>query len=287
MQKIIYVCGMGHNGSTVFDLILDKAPNLRSVGQLNNLLVPDDPRDDRDKVRSQFWTKILDSMTADEIGDMIRANSGVAKEKSLWSHVFRHRARRRYASANERVIDLIFSNIPETTIIDSSKNVARCLGLLELSNCEVYVIHLIRDVRGFVNSHNMRRREQRRRPEYLLPTLFWFVKNLAASLFVRPRARNFVAIKYEDLLADPVGVIDRLVQFIGEDLNDSRRAVLGESPLDSSRALGFSGNRILHARRQFYFDSGKARRDGVYRSRLYWMSCGWISKPWGYRFAEH
>lgn len=286
MRKLVYICGVAHNGSTVFDLILDRSENLRSVGQLNNLLVPEDPRDgEQADERTRFWTELLNSMTPEQLGELTRVNTAVLKEKALLSHIVRRDARARYAAANREALDRVFERIPETAIIDSSKNVARCIGLLELQDIDVYVIHLIRDVRGFVNSHNLRRRESGKRDQFITPTLIWFAKNVAASWFVRRRAERYAVVRYEDLHGRPDFVIDRLETFLGENLEKSRMAVHGKTALDSSATLGFSGNRILHGRREFFFDPAKSKRTGAYHSRLYWNMLGWLARLWGYRFG--
>ena len=286
MAKLIYICGMGHNGSTVIDLVLDRSKAICSVGQLNNLLAPQDPTNDPDTVRANFWSAVLATLSAEDRARLISVNKSVLKEKALLRHLLSRKQREAYAAINQKVIDAVFSSIDTECIVDSSKNVARIIGLMPLRGHDLLVIHLIRDVRGFVNSHNMRRTEMQLRKQYFLPTVVWFAKNLMTSAFVKPMAKNFITLKYEDILTDPEAEFSRLEKFIGEDLYMSHKAVLGEIPVDSAKSLGFSGNRILHSRTSFNFDRNRSKRNGAYSSRLYWLVFGWVSIFWGYSFAD-
>lgn len=285
MAKIVYICGMGHNGSTVLDLILDRSEGLLSVGQLNNLLAPQDPREDPDTRRAEFWRAVLSRLDTGEQAELIARNRGVLKEKAFFQHWLLPSQRRAYAAINQKVIDAVVDESRSRCIVDSSKNISRAIGLLPLRGHRLLVVHLIRDVRGFVNSHNLRRRESGSRQQYFIPTMMWFVKNVLASVVLRTLAQEFITLKYEDMLADPEGAFAALEEFIGENLDPSKRAILGSEPVDSSRSLGFSGNRILHSREKIFFDRNRSSRHGVYQSRLYWIACGWISRFWGYRYS--
>ncbi len=284
--KIVYICGLGHNGSTSLDLLLDLSPNITGTSQLNDLLAPHDPNETPIETRTprdKFWLEILEQLDTKEQQDLQYQNSIIRREKKLFSFFFRKSARVKYAQANEALIDVLASKLGNQTIVDSSKNITRCLGLLE-TKYDVRVIHLTRDVRGFVASHNKRRIENQLRPEYIKPTLLWYAKNTAASLMVKLKAKKYLRVRYEDYMFQPEQFLASVEKLIDVPLDDCRGGLLGKEKLRPSASLGFSGNRVLHNRKDFLLDRSRVSVKGLYLSRWYWLIAGWPAKCWGYSF---
>ncbi len=286
--KLIYICGMGHNGSTSLDLLLDLAPGITGTSQLNDLLVTYDPRTQTNPQdsRVRFWDSVIADLTEQQKESLESENRGVLKEKQLLRFAFSKNNRRRYAIANEHLVDALVEKTGEAILVDSSKNVSRCIGLTE-SKYDLRVVHLTRDVRGYVESHNKRRAENGMSRNYLKPTLIWFAKNAATSLFVRRRAKNYLRIKYEDMMLNPDTFLRTLEEFIGEPLADCQNALKGLEPLRPAESLGFMGNRVLQNRKDVYLDPERIRSDGLFKSRGYWILLGWLSKFWQYRFKQN
>ena len=287
--KFVYICGLGHNGSTSLDLLLDLSPRFTGTSQLNDLLVPYDPRTlelAKQQDRDRFWIEVLNRMSDDQKRDLEFQNSSIGREKALLPLFFFSKRRKSYALANEVLIDLLSEKVgPDQVIVDSSKNVARCIGL-SASKYDVRVIHLIRDVRGFVGSHNKRRIESGLKPDYLKPTLLWFAKNIAASVMARFRSKKIVRVSYEDYMFAPDQFLKTLSDFLDEPLDDCRPGLMGDEALKPDMSLGFSGNRVLHNRKQFCLDRNRVRADGIYKSSVYWILLGWPAMIWGYRFRR-
>ena len=274
---------MGHNGSTSLDLLLDLSPNITGTSQLNDLLVLYDPEHPRKPIKDldRFWKELLAQLSLEETDALSRENKSILKERQLLPMAFLKSRRERYAQANERLLSALFERVNNNIVVDSSKNVSRCLGLLE-SHYDVRVIHLTRDVRGYVSSHNKRRKEQGLGPIYLKSTLIWFAKNIASSLFVKPKAKHYIHLRYEDMMNRPSEFLKSLEDFLETRLEACEMAIRGESPLRPSQSLGFEGNRVLHQRSDVYLDRSRIRNDGLFQSRLYWFLLGWVSRFWGY-----
>ena len=287
--KLIYICGMGHNGSTALDLLLDLSGNCLGTSQLNDLLVLYDPYDNnngRPDFVNQFWSEVVNNLS-DSNRELLKSeNHSVFKEKALLPFIFSKKLRTRYASVNRFIIDQVIEKADGRAIVDSSKNVSRALGLLQLDGdaVDIYVLHLTRDVRGYVESHNKRRKEINLRPRYVVPTLVWFAKNATASLFVKPRARNYLHVRYEEMMLKPEQFLLQLGDFFGVSLKSCGPALRGETPLQPANSLGFLGNRVLAQRKDVLLDSKRIKKDGLFSSFLYWCTLGWLSCFWGYRF---
>lgn len=287
--KLIYICGMGHNGSTALDLLLDQSGNCFGTSQLNDLQVLYDPSDSdngRPEFVNQYWSEVTGKLSESQLALLKSENQSVLKEKALLPFVFSKKRRTLYASANRYVIDQVSQKADGKAIVDSSKNVARVLGLLELDEdaVDIYVLHLTRDVRGYVESHNKRRKEINLRPRFLVPTFVWFAKNAAASLFVKPRARNYLHVRYEEMMLKPEQFLEQLGDFFGVSLKSCGPALQGETPLRPANSFGFLGNRVLDQRKEVLLDPKRIKKNGLFRSFLYWCTLGWSSCFWGYRF---
>ena len=280
---------MGHNGSTALDLLLDQSGQCLGTSQLNDLMVLYDPFDNsngRPEFVNQYWSAVVEKLSDSQLNSLKSENHSILKEKALLPFVFSKKRRKQYAAANRLVIEQVSQKANGKAIVDSSKNVARALGLLELDGdaVDVYVLHVTRDVRGYVESHNKRRRENNLRPRFLVPTFVWFAKNAAASLFVKPRARNYLRVRYEEMMLKPEQFLEQVGGFFGVSLKSCGPALRGEIPLKPDGSLGFLGNRVLAERKDVLLDPKRIKKDGLFSSFLYWCTLGWSSCFWGYRF---
>lgn len=279
-KKVLYVVGLGHNGSTLLDLLLGASSGVFSSSQLNDLLAPYIP--DSDSVKDAFWRKVLEHLEdgGKELGEQ---NQSIQLEKRAFEFIVNRPARTQYAKVNFKLLEALNSVIDDSLIVDSSKNISRALGLLE-GDCErIYMLHLVRDIRSYVNSYNMRQAEQGKRNRYLFPAFHWYAKNIMASLFVKRRAKHYLLMKYEDFIQQPITEIQRLEAFCSTSFSETKNVIENRKPIFPSKRMTFRGNRIL-AKDEVVFDPKKSKRDGVFNSKLFWILYGWPSMFWGYRY---
>jgi len=243
--KIIYICGMGHNGSTALDLLLDQSEDCVGTSQLNDFLALYDPFENKNQ-RLDFVN-------------------------SFWAEI------------NNVVIQEFQQAHPGKIIVDSSKNISRLLGLLEMKDTDIYVVHLTRDIRGYVESHNKRRKEHGLSVRFVIPTLVWVAKNAAASLLAIPRAKHCLHVRYEQMMLEPDKFLTQLGEFVGCSLTSCIPTLKGKSPLTPANSLGFLGNRVLQNREDVFLDPARIRNDGLFKSKLYWYTLGWTARFWGYQ----
>ena len=279
-KKMLYVVGLGHNGSTLLDLLLGASTGVFSTSQLNDLLAPYVPGSA--SAKDSFWRGVLSKLEdgGKELGEK---NQSIQLEKRIKEFVVSKAARCRYAEVNGALFEALFTSIDESLVVDSSKNVSRALGLLEWNPDRIYMLHLVRDIRSYVNSYNMRQKEQGKPNRYLYPSFHWYAKNVMASLFVKRRSKHYLLMKYEDFIEQPVSEIERLAAFCSTSFAETKDVIQNRKPIYPSKRMTFRGNRIL-AKDEVIFDPKKSKRDGVYGSKLFWFLLGWPSMLWGYRY---
>ena len=288
-MKVIYICGMGHNGSTILNLALGMSPNVVATSQLNDLLNPFDPETPENNVDAvsepviTFWQQVLHKLTPQLQNLLRQANQSNAKEKNLLKMFFSKSARMKFCNDSLPLFEAVRELSGKNVIVDGSKNISRAISLTAYEKeVKVYYLHLIRDIRGYVNSRNKRNREKEKRNGYILSTLMWTAKNTFASLLLRLRTRRIIKVYYEDILMRPDEFMDRLEHFVGEEFPSTRQAFKGEIEIDADESFGFGGNRVLHSKKS-RFRTGVLPMDGVYNSNAYWYLLGWIGSFWGYK----
>jgi hypothetical protein len=231
-----------------------------------------------------FWRSVLEKLEdgGKELGEQ---NQSIQLEKRALEFIMSRSARIHYAEVNDLLLLALFSVIDDSVVVDSSKNISRALGLLEGDVERVYMLHLVRDIRSYVNSYNMRQEEQGKGHCYLFPAFHWYAKNMMTSLFVKRRSKRYMTMKYEDFIDRPVLEIEKLEAFCSASFAETKDIIQKRKPIHPSRRMTFRGNRIL-AKDEVVFDPKKSKRDGVYHSKLFWLLLGWPSMFWGYRYSK-
>ena len=108
-------------------------------------------------------------------------------------------------------------------LIDSSKTNKYCVGLSRIPDIDLHVVHIVRDSRAVAYSWQ----RKKKRPEIHWTTAFQRQSDVWASagnwlgtqiqsLALRPYFRQYVWLRYEDLVSDPAGTVSRLCEAIGE-----------------------------------------------------------------------
>ena len=242
-QKLIYIAGIGHNGSTFLDLALGKNEEFFSTGQLNDLLIPYNPYLGSG-AKEIFWRKVLAQSKVDQ--NLLRELNGkVLKERNLARFISSGKLRRSFSDLNWRIIEEIQNEAGARIVIDSSKNISRGIGLLEKNKNQIFIIHLVRSCRGFVHSVNKRRKNSCSPPATASAVARWLLKNTAASLFVRGKAKNYLLVRWKNLIAFPNECVKNISHFLGESLPCTYRVFLGQDQLFPANSYCCGGNRIL------------------------------------------
>jgi hypothetical protein len=135
-------------------------------------------------------------------------------------------------------------------------------------------------------SSERRRSINNRSLHFLRSCLGWSVTNLAAlfTTWFLPKS-SVLTIRYEELCESPQGVIQRIGQFIGEDLSDLVRLVEEDQAIQSNHTL--AGNRVRHQRNLHLKPDyeWKLKLPFVYK-QLFWLLAWPVALLFGYHFTE-
>lgn len=145
-MKLLFISSLERSGSTILDLKLSGLPNAVSFGEVWRVIMPHGGG--LDTVKSRRCT----------CGEK-------AHRCSLWSRVFSEIERQNSQTLAQRydvflsVVGSIYGK--NTVVIDSSKSIQSMQALSQIKNAKVYVIHTVRDVRGWMLS--IRKAERRKK----------------------------------------------------------------------------------------------------------------------------
>jgi len=253
LKKIIYIMGAGRSGTTVLDIILGNAEGVFSCGELTRYPelngVPHDYPETSETYR--FWS--------DFEGIFKKKSKGTIDYRSLYAlyRKFDHHDgfvrnyfglhsvddQRRYQQYSVAFFDTLFELSGKDVLVDSSKYPNRALTLSALMPYDLYFIYLVRNPAGVARSFQKKNVEQPSRG-WLSSSIYYFVVNAACALVKKRLQRSFpvLLIKYEDLMTDPVGTLEKIQNTCGIALTRSIELVQEQQPL----AVGclFDGNRL-------------------------------------------
>lgn len=228
--RIIYITGVGHSGSTVLDLVLGSAPGTVSAGELKAL---------------KEYVAQADEMTNDK-APATDDSGKTAAESPIWQAIYEdqysyispnsERRRIRFFDTVRIVLGLrprtlqyynypmLYQTIAKQatsaynesvhTVIDSSKNLGPLVAVTQaMSPQQVYVIHLVRDIRGCVYS------AWRRSGKFsaLVTVKRWVWNNICIRAYLHknyPKKKVFY-LSYEKLTQDPGEVLTELNNWVG------------------------------------------------------------------------
>lgn len=136
-QRIVFIAGLTHSGSTLLDLILSGNVDCVGLGEIVSILRPESREKLLDMTRRcscgtslvecPYWSCIIRGLDANQGLDM----------------------QGRYHLAIETFRE-VFG--PDKTLVDSSKSLRALRFVTEMPNVDLKVLHLIRDVRAWTTS---------------------------------------------------------------------------------------------------------------------------------------
>jgi hypothetical protein len=216
--QVLYVMGAGRSGSTILGVALGNCDGLFYAGELDKWL----PRSGKSPLegdqRARFWGLVRRRMSvAEPLVDgrahrYLERSSALLRPRSLF-------VRRRIRPSYRRVTEQLYPAIAQTSgarcVVDTSHYPLRALELQSLRGIDLYLLLLARDPRDVVASFARDDVvEPRFRPSttraYLLLTYL-----LAVLVFRRQPSDRRIVVFHEDLIADPHGVLQCLLDLLG------------------------------------------------------------------------
>jgi hypothetical protein len=245
-RRVLYIAGSGRSGSTLLDRLLGQVPGMVSVGELRQIWFRAAVRGDglcgclKPFGECPFWSKVgqvsFGGWDAPEVAEAAHLRRGLDRALAVPRLLTRTawRDADRYADLLGCLISATLSVSGAEVVVDSSKTPAHGLMLHRIDGADVRTVHLVRDSRGVVFSWQRGMEERRatniRRPQssqegsddplmrskvgVVSASVHWFGYNALAPVLGTaggPRIR----LRYEDLLAEPVVGLRRILDFAG------------------------------------------------------------------------
>ncbi len=234
---VLCITGWCRNGSTIIGNILNEAHDFIHVGELhflwknavglgaNNLCGCG-----LELGRCAFWSQILPlgrpAGTSAEYfaAEVVRRQRACVRTRHTWRILRRGLGSvglRAHAELMTQVYRAIAERSGARVIVDTSKMPGEAALLAALGGeredtIRPLFVHLVRDPRATALSWH-----QPKQYVYALPasasTAYWCGFNLAASAITKRHAEHSMALRYEEFIADPAGVIGHLLRFCGAD----------------------------------------------------------------------
>jgi hypothetical protein len=246
-QKVVFVMGSGHSGSTILGVALGNCANVFYAGELDNWLTRSGVSVLGGPERTRFWNAVREDVEgADALfgGDaqlyLERSSAALRVNKTG----FRRRLRKRYRPVTEALYRAIAREAKASYVVDTAHFPLRARELQGLDGIELYLVFLIRDPQAvvssfirYINRHDLAERRLR-----ILSTNadLWLTHLLSVFVFLRQRRDRRMILRHEDFLADPEGVLRRILARV-----ESPAAIPDLTALDTGFPI--QGNRLIRA----------------------------------------
>lgn len=204
-NRIIYIVGIGHSGSTILDMALAVHPQIIGLGEIGPLLQMEGDALDRafEKYYCSCGNRMKDCAFWSKTQDILKSNDN-RKAKI------------------EKVIQRFYQICGSDKImLDSSKNTYKYLDTLH-QNYDLRVIYLVRDFRSWLYSRFLRFRTS-----MLYFGYWWLFENMKLKYFIKKWKLNYMTIGYEELVFYPEYILNKISEFLeisytGEMLNPDK-----------------------------------------------------------------
>jgi hypothetical protein len=252
-KKVIYILGCGRSGSTITGFVLGNGDRCLDLGEVIYFLRTKGHPNEFDETtdNGRFWKQVREGVEHDvpeifgdeHAGSLMKLESYRAFPR-LFLGLFSERWLRPYREyLNSLYRHIAASASGSDVFIDSSKAAGRALLYTSLlSECEVYLLHLVRSPVGVVKSMT-KKDGQPGSCGYLTANFYYFSVQLCCLLLRLKTSRSrFLRVRYEDLQDDPTGTLRRISEFADVDLRAAESKVVNGQALE--RGFVFNGNRM-------------------------------------------
>jgi len=263
--KVLYIAGTGRCGSTILDLILGRVSGYFSVGEINmvwergfveNRLCTCGAR----FLNCETWRNILEagfqgSDGLPPVSEIAAEEAGLGRARHLPFEILSGRGRfetARPSSLFLSTMERLYTGVQAATgcnvIVDSSKRPGYAYALSLIDSIDLWILHLVRDPRAVTFSFSRPKRlldvvEKEQYMRVLSPVraaTMWLALNLMSERLRGIRAKGYLRLTYEELVADPKLALGRIFSFIGD--QESESPIMGQNTLGEYTIHNMGGN---------------------------------------------
>lgn len=228
--KLLFIGGYSRCGSTILSNVLGEIDGFLNGGEL--MFIWDRIRSENGLCgcgahvcKCEIWSRVIrtafggpEKLDCDQL-IATRDREWTSTNLAKWLYLPGSRARLEkrigdYLGHLEKLYAAIATELPGTTIIDSSKNPAYLYFLSLIPGLEIHVVHIVRDARanayswlapkdGFVS----------KRP--VESSLSWNARNLILDRAGARFGDRYMRVKYEEFVQEPKACVENILQHIG------------------------------------------------------------------------
>ena len=264
-QKVLFVGGMPRSGSTLLDLMVGQLPGHCDIGELFYMWQAGPLRDQlcacgEPFSSCPFWQQVGQEAfggwehvdVADVLALQRRVDSTPRLPLALLGRAAPAHAAdvRRYLDVTVRLYRAIAAVSGASVVVDSTKRPSTAYLLARSPEVDLSVALVVRDPRGVVNSWNRETplpagtgpREHIVRWPPHKTVRRWLTVNLMTEAL--GRRVPLALVRYEDLIADPVPVMHRLLELSGTPVTPEATAFLTDEGLRTGASHAAAGGRV-------------------------------------------
>jgi Sulfotransferase family len=241
VPKVIYVIGAGRSGSTILGVTLGNCDEVFFAGELDKWLTRSGEPKLKDAPRVEFWSSVRALIGDSQVPFGGEAHHFLERSSALF-RPRRRSVRKGLREPYRRVMSELFGAVAATAgaryVVDSSHYPLRARELQSVQGIELYLLLLVRDPRDVVASFAKDDVVERQFSPATTRAYLALTYLVSAWVFLRhPRERR-VVLHYEDLIADPAGVLRELLEHVGSQAEPPDFGALSTgTPLHGNRLL--------------------------------------------------
>jgi len=239
--KVIYVLGAHRSGSTVLGVTLGNFDGVFFAGELHSWLTRRGLPSFGGEQGARLWRAIAEEVPGAE--QLFGHDTQLYLDRSsVVYRVHKWPRRRHLRTPYRRIYEDLYRAIARQTgcerIVDTSHYPLRAIELQAIDGIELYLLFLVRDPQGVVDSFSSRHPDSPSKSAFVTNAQLWVTHLLCLFAFLRHPAERRMFVRHEDFLADPTGVLRQILDTTGcsSPIPDLRKLSTG-SPLQGNRFL--------------------------------------------------
>ncbi len=239
--KVIYVLGAHRSGSTVLGVTLGNYDGVFFAGELHSWLTRRGLPSFGGEQGARLWQAIAEEVPGAE--ELFGHDTQLYLDRSsVIYRVHKWPRRRRLRPPYRRIYQDLYRAIARQTgcerIVDTSHYPLRAVELQAIEDIELYLLFLVRDPQGVVDSFGSHRPDSPSKPAFVTNAQLWVTHLLCLVAFLRQPAERRMFVRHEEFLADPAGVLRQILDCTGSSAATPDLTALSTgSPLQGNRFL--------------------------------------------------
>lgn len=265
--KVLTINGWGRSGSTILGSLLGQFDGFFYGGELRNIWNMSLIKNRLCGCSVPFkecslWRKIFDfafngasNVDAEKVTHVMQSTTRMRHiplkflpgAKKLFTF------RLKYYLDHVRKLFLSIKSVTECkVIVDSSKSVLYSYLLSLIDDLDVYVVHLIRDPRGVAFSKTKEKIQPDSKEIIYMhkfsafdSSMVWGFRNIATELYWVNNKEKYIMVRYEDFVKEPREIINKILNFTGENPTGSPFLSENEIKLAGSHSVWGNPSRFI------------------------------------------